>query len=156
VKLHLGCGNKRWDGYVNIDMKGGDVECDIRSLPYLDETADEIVAIHVAEHFFITDLLAVLTEWHRVLKTGGKLVLELPCWDKVQRLIKADAPDNFTRWALYGQPKTHVDGVPALHKWCWSIDEFREMLEAAGFVNIELEQPKFHQPIRDMRWVAIK
>jgi predicted SAM-dependent methyltransferase len=111
---------------------------------------------HVAEHFFITELLAVLTEWHRVLKTDGKLVLELPCWDKVQRLIKADAPDNFTRWALYGQPETHVDGVPALHKWCWSIDEFREVLEAAGFVNIELEQPKFHQPVRDMRWVAIK
>lgn len=156
MKLHLGCGSKRWDGYVNIDFKGGDVQCDIRALPYLDEVAEEITAIHVAEHFFITEILSVLTEWHRVLKTGGKLVLELPCWDKVKRLIAIDAGENMTRWALYGQPETHVDGVPALHKWCWSAAEFRALLTEVGFKEIELEVPKFHQPIRDMRWVATK
>ena len=156
MKLHLGCGSRRFEGYVNIDMKGGDVECDIRTLPYLDEVVEEIVAIHVAEHFFITELLAVLTEWHRVLKTDGKLVLELPCWDKVRKLIAANAPENLTRWALYGEPRTHIDGVPALHKWCWSAAEIEGLLQDVGFVNVKQETPLFHQPIRDMRWVATK
>lgn len=156
MRLHLGCGRKKWDGYINMDLKDSDRDGDIRTLPYPDETVQEIVAIHVVEHFFITEIAAILKEWNRVLEPQGRLVIELPCWDKVQKHIKARSPDNFTRWALFGDPGTHKDGVPALHKWCWSADEMRDVLMMCGFSVVKHEEPIFHQPSRDMRLVAIK
>lgn len=156
MRLHLGCGRKKWDGYINMDLKDSDRDGDIRTLPYPDETIQEIAAIHVVEHFFITEIAAILREWNRVLEPQGRLVIELPCWDKVQKHIKAGSPDNFTRWALFGDPRTHKDGVPALHKWCWSIGEMTEVLLRCGFSSVSNEDPIFHQPSRDMRLVAIK
>lgn len=156
LRLHLGCGRKKWDGFVNIDLRDSDHDCDIRKLPYPDDSVLEVVAIHVVEHFFITEVAEVLKEWHRVLAPGGRLVIELPCWDKVQKHIVNNSPDNFTRWALFGDPRTHKDGVPALHKWCWYQDEMIQVLLLAGFKEVREQEPLFHQPSRDMRLVAIK
>jgi predicted SAM-dependent methyltransferase len=156
VKLNLGCGRKKWEGFVNVDLSGADLNCDIRRLPLLSETVEEIAAIHVVEHFFLTEVADVLLEWCRVLKNGGRLVIEMPCWDKVQEHIKRGSDENMTRWPLYGDPSTHKDGLPALHKWCYSSHEMREILELTGFSQINEEPPRFHQPTRDMRFVAIK
>jgi len=41
LKLHLGCGNRHFDGYVNIDLRktrATDLVCDIRKLPYPDNS----------------------------------------------------------------------------------------------------------------------
>lgn len=156
MKLNLGCGKKRWPGFVNIDLRDSDMNCDIRDLPYSEAEADEIHAIHVCEHFFITEILTILKEWRRVLKDGGKLHVELPCWDKVRQHIANGGPENMTRWALYGDPRTHKDGVPALHKYCYSQGEFARLLKAAGFAEVIIETPQFHVPSRDMRLVATK
>lgn len=156
MKLNLGCGKKRWEGFINCDLSNSDMDCDIRYLPFEDGSSEEIHAIHVCEHFYLTEILSVLKEWHRVLKDGGKLVCELPCWDKVRIHIASKSPENMTRWALYGQPETHVDGEPALHKWCYSVDEFKSIMKAAGFSGIEYETPMFHVKQRDMRLVGYK
>lgn len=156
MRLHLGCGKKKWPGFINCDLSYSDHDGDIRKLSFADDSADEIHAIHVCEHFFITEIAAILTEWKRVLKPGGILCVELPCWDKVQTFIGQGAPEQLTRWALYGAPDTHKDGVPALHKWCWSLMEFYELLKMVGFSDVYAEPCKFHVPNRDMRWVAIK
>lgn len=156
MKLHLGCGRRKWEGFVNCDLHGSDHDCDIRMLPFEDGTAEEIHAIHVCEHFFITEIVAVLKEWRRVLKDGGELCIELPCWDKVRIHIAQDEPDNMTRWALFGDPNTHKDGVPALHKWCYSQEEFKRILKLAGFDKITCPPPLYHVPSRDMRFVAEK
>lgn len=156
MKLHLGCGKKRIEGYLNCDLKGSEYDCDIRKLDFVDESAEEIMAIHVVEHFALPEVLDVMIEWNRVLKPGGKLIIELPCWDKVKLLIANDQPDNMTRWALYGDPRTHVDGYPAMHKWCWSYDEIEYLLKEAGFKEVTRETPQYHVPVRDMRLEAIK
>lgn len=156
LRLHLGCGRKRWDGFINIDLRDSDMDCDIRALPIPDNSADEIHAIHVVEHFMLTEVHQVLSEWLRVLKPGGMLAIELPCWDKVKKHIANDGPDNMTRWPLFGDPITHKDGIPALHKWCYSKDEMQHVLIGVGFERLICETPKFHVPSRDMRWCAWK
>ena len=84
VKLNLGCGRRILEGYTNVDLPGNhsgikpDVEADLRKLPFPDEHADEIMAVHVIEHFYVWEVMSVLDEWKRVLKTGGKIILELP------------------------------------------------------------------------------
>lgn len=45
-------------------------------LPFPDETFDVITAWHVIEH--VSDVAKTLTEWRRVLRPGGLLVLETP------------------------------------------------------------------------------
>lgn len=156
MKLHLGCGKRRFEGFINIDLHDSDHDCDIRKLPFDSDSADEIVAIHVCEHFYIHDILDVIKEWRRVLKPGGVMVLELPCLDKVLMHFHNGSPENMTLWPLYGDPRTHKDGEPALHKWCWSIEQFGQLLKVAGFDKIKYETPHYHQPTRDMRWVCTK
>jgi predicted SAM-dependent methyltransferase len=53
LKLHLGCGRKLLDGYVNIDkyvVGEGIINLDILDLPYEESSVTEIVAEHVLEH----------------------------------------------------------------------------------------------------------
>jgi predicted SAM-dependent methyltransferase len=156
MKLNLGCGSKKIPGFVGVDIKEADVVADIRKLPFDDDSAEEIMAIHVCEHFYVREILGVMREWRRVLKPGGTMALELPCLDKVLWHFQNGSPENFTLWPLYGDPGTHKDGEPALHKWCWSRDQFVKMLEAAGFSEIREETPHYHQPSRDMRFVCVK
>ena len=156
MKLNLGCGNKKIEGFIGVDIKDADVVADIRHLPYDDNSVDEIMAIHVCEHFYRHEIISVLEEWKRVLKPDGIMVLELPCLDKVLLHFEMGSPNNMTMWALYGQPETHKDGEPALHKWCWSMDDFRWLLEKVGMRNITCERPHYHQPSRDMRFVCQK
>jgi len=59
VKLNLGCGDKILQGYINVDAvseRAGnkpDVICDVRKLDKIyDNYADEIMAVHVVEHFW--------------------------------------------------------------------------------------------------------
>lgn len=156
MKLNLGCGCRRLEGYTNVDLRDSDVNCDIRKLPFPADTAEEIMAIHVAEHFYLIEILPVLREWLRVLKPGGKMVIELPCLDKVLVGFMNGLSDQMTLWALYGDPKTHASGEPALHKWAWSRARFKQLLEKVGLVGVVEEPPQFHQPARDMRWVGFK
>ena len=115
IRLNLGCGAKVLKGWVNVDVvsRGGanyqavkgdkpDVEADIRDLPFDDDYADEAMAIHVVEHFYIWDAVDVLKEWYRVLKPGGKMIIEVPDLDKViYHIMYGTTIPNFTLWALY-------------------------------------------------------
>ena len=56
--------------------KASFVNCDARNLPFKDSTFDVVTCFHVIEH--IEDGLTVLEEIHRVLKTGGWLLLVTP------------------------------------------------------------------------------
>ena len=85
IKLNLGCGDKILEGYVNVDViqeragRHPDVNCDIRKLEVFPENyCDEILAVHVVEHFWRWEVEAVLKEWIRVLKPGSKMILECP------------------------------------------------------------------------------
>lgn len=82
LKLNLGCGNDIRPGYVNIDKYNNtgrvDSQADMNDLPYEDETVDEIFTSHVFEHIPINEMYDTLTEWRRVLKVGGRLMLYLP------------------------------------------------------------------------------
>lgn len=159
VRIHLGCGSKRRDGWINVDLPGvgADVECDITErLPFPDNHADAVEAIHVFEHIALPMAGAVLTDWVRVLKPGGRLVLELPCRDKVFAFIAKGITDpRLTMWPLYGDPKT-MRSEADIHKWCWSKAELAFVMQQAGLTNIESTVPQYHVPERDMRLIGVK
>lgn len=160
IKLNLGCGNKHLEGYINVDFesvwqkKKPDVECDIRKLPYENDVADEIIAIHVIEHFYLWEVPEILKEWHRVLKPGGRLVLECPCLNKVLFFLQQkELILSHTMFALYGDPSY---GDPAMtHHWCYSKEHLSRWMETL-FKDVKVEAAQFHKPERDMRVVGVK
>jgi len=166
VKLNLGSGNRTLPGFVNVDLPDNwcksrpEVVADIsKRLPFDDESADEIHAYHVFEHFYRYEADSILIDWIRVLRPGGLLVLELPCLDKIINIInwsaenKQPVPENLTLWGLYGDPK--YENPAMVHRWCYSESELTNMLTVHG-LTVESKLPETHQPIRDMRLESLK
>ena len=87
MKLHLGCGTKIIDGYVNVDIRqelNCDIVDDIKTLTtFQNNVAEEIYACHVLEHFSRHEYKEVLTRWFEVLKKGGILKISVPNLEKV-------------------------------------------------------------------------
>lgn len=73
---------------VDIDYPGYD---GVR-LPFSDESQDAVFASHTLEH--IPDYIAVIRDWHRVLKIGGHMIIMVPDAFLYER--KAKPP---SRWA---------------------------------------------------------
>lgn len=120
---------------------------------------DTMIAVHVLEHFYEWEAADVLTEWKRVLKPGGQLILELPCMDKVVKYFVRCATEgkpifaNMSWWAMWGDPR--YKSVEMTHKWGYSMEMLKAKLESVGFRSVVFHEPRYHLPQRDMRAVAI-
>lgn len=157
VRLHLGCGSKIFRGYVNIDNRGDpDVLGDITDLSrYADGSVDEILAVHVFEHFFPWKVPGILSHWCAKLKKGGKLILEMPDLQKVLGHFKdPKSSPQLTMLALYGGEES--ERIEDLHKWCWDYAQVEPLLKAAGFSGSVQMAPEYHLLTRDFRVEAIK
>ena len=80
-KLNLGCSKDIKKGWVNLDivkLPGVDVVHDLETFPYpfKDNTFDVILATQVLEH--IENLPGLMKELARILKPGGKFIIEVP------------------------------------------------------------------------------
>lgn len=159
VKLNIGAGNKRLPGYTGVDAvarPAADIVAPAWAIPLEDGVADEIMAIHLWEHFYRFDCEKVIAEWRRLLKPNGRLVLELPdlmkaCRNVVEG-IKGKHPDQLSMWALYGDPREGDEFMA--HRWGWTPDTLREFLQANGFKEIVERPTQFHRTghfNRDMR-----
>lgn len=99
-------------------------------------------------------------EWRRVLRPGGKLILELPCMDKVLEHIYmcmkhgAKLSSTMSWFVFWGNPK-YKDPL-MVHKYGYTRQSLVELLESCGFSNIKHEEPQYHFPDRDMRATCIK
>jgi len=83
MKLNIGCGLQKLDGYINLDIDPSncpDVERDIeKGLPFDDNKFDYIYCSHVLEH--IKDLIFVMDEIYRTLKPNGIIHIKVPPYD---------------------------------------------------------------------------
>jgi predicted SAM-dependent methyltransferase len=139
-----------------------DKKCDVRHMPEIrSNTADAVAAIHLLEHFYPWQVLDILSEWRRILKPGGKLILELPCLDKIMDYIASAVNQNIQMDAnfaiyhpLYGDPKHR--SAEQMHKWGWFVENLTAVLKTVGFRNIQSVPPRYHFAFRDMRLEATK
>jgi len=80
-KLNLGCGEQKKEGYINVDWLkdlNPDIVHNLNVFPYPFNHSefDLIEADHVLEH--LDRPFDVMKELHRLLKSGGKLVIKVP------------------------------------------------------------------------------
>ncbi len=83
LKLNLGCGQNRLDGYLNVDKYGeADLRCDLESFPWPwpDDSVSEIQLIHVLEHLGAASdtFIGVMKELYRVCEPGGMIHIAVP------------------------------------------------------------------------------
>lgn len=141
-------------------MRGSDLDADLRDLPVESATADAVAAIHVLEHFYRWEAEPMLLEWHRILKPGGRLILELPCMDKICGYIaycathREPMQEFMTHHAWFGDPK--YGEPPMCHRWGYFANELQDILGTVGFREIRFCDPRYHFPFRDMRFEAVK
>lgn len=79
VKLNLGCGKKRVEGYIGIDRHpcSADVLCDLsRRLPFRGSSVDAFLLDNVIEH--VEDIPALMAEISRVGKPGARVTVITP------------------------------------------------------------------------------
>lgn len=136
IKLHLGCGDYWFDGYINIDFNiygGTDMLFDIReSLPFQTETVEIIEAYEVIEHFNKDEVFNILEDWKRVLIPGGKIKISVPDMDGLVEKYQTDKQEAIQM--IYG----FVDHPN--HKWGYTVDTMKELFEQHGFRDVKVEQ----------------
>ncbi len=158
LRLNVGSGNKRIEGFTNVDLDGeADIHADVTDIPLPDNCADEIIAIHVLEHLERWNAPKALAEWYRLLKPGEILIIELPDIIKCCKNLLNNVRDEDSIHGIYGDPSQQNPLM--CHRWGYTEKELTGLLEKAGFVDIESKQPHFHcgrKRYRDMRLEARK
>jgi len=157
VKLNLGCGPYKMTGYINIDLydKGADMQLDVRDLSYFKTgSVDEVFSSHLLEHFSPYHVMALLREWNRVLKPGGKLILELPDIEECCRAYAGSSKQNKYNMLtnIYGATETVV--VP--HLYGWDFELLSDHLSWAGFKNMVKKPQEIYHSGYNMRIEAEK
>jgi predicted SAM-dependent methyltransferase len=82
LKVNLGCGNKKIEGFLNIDVNPDfrpDMVLDLNILPYpfASNSVDHILAAQILEHLQI-HCIDFLKEVYRILKPDGVIELYMP------------------------------------------------------------------------------
>ena len=85
MKLNLGCGNKIYEGYVNVDkfdFYEVDVKHDLEKFPYPfdDNSVEEIILSHVLEHIGQDPdiFINILKELYRISKNQALIKIAVP------------------------------------------------------------------------------
>jgi SAM-dependent methyltransferase len=111
--------------YVSADREPGEVSVvtDLTELAFADGAFDLVMCSHVLEH--IADDRRAMREIRRVLKPGGRAILQVPMqFELAATLEDLSITDPATRERLYGQP----DHVRLYGR------DYLDRLAGAGFV----------------------
>jgi glycosyltransferase involved in cell wall biosynthesis len=142
IKLNLGCGADLREGYINSDLynEHANVKFDSLCLPYANDSADEIMAYHIIEHFSYGNIQKALREWCRVLKPGGRLHLETP--DFLASCKEFISRDEAGRRLMHGHFFSEAGDTPGqLHYFLFTEFHLGWMLERMGFRNMKRLEP---------------
>jgi predicted SAM-dependent methyltransferase len=152
LRLHLGCGERYLDGYINVDFPPEtqslmdtsrvDLHADLTELAYEPQSVAEVRLHHVFEHFDRPTALRLLLDWYDWLMAGGLLVIETPDFERCARAF-------FMPWRrkrrgvllrhLFG---SHEAGW-AVHQDGWYEAKFRRHLEALGYERLKFSRKRW-------------
>ena len=164
IKLNLGSGGISYPGFLSVDLHDKRAQCkmDITKLDFDDNSVSEILASHVFEHLNPYHSIDILKEWNRVLKPGGKLIMEMPDIEKCcKRFVTADMGTRYGIMnVIYGSVNTTGEGGPdnitSPHLFGWWPDALRDHLINSGYVDITFMDEQIPHPMDNFRVEAYK
>ena len=167
AKLHLGCGSRYLQGWINADgckvpvVEGvaghPDIVLDInRECALLPSNSlTWIYTSHTIEHLY-TDLLpGILADLCRALRPGGRLTIATTDLDGIYK-HRYQSPDNGAEWAaaMFGECRS-TDHPMAAHRDCFTYAKLAGLLAKAGFSGTRPWEPKQYPEIEALRDYAV-
>lgn len=155
LRLHLGCGEQIFPGYVNIDYPSdehnimkvkADYEANITALNFPHQSVDEIRLHHVFEHFNRVTALAMLIKWQQWLKIGGRIHIETPDLMGSAEILTSDRP-----WSVKMGTVRHLAGDQAA-SWAYHVDHwfperYQRTMSRLGFSHVNTQTSRWpHSP----------
>lgn len=146
-RFHLGCGDNRLDGYVNVDVRSTtatDLTADLNTLDLPELRGAECLFSHAFfEHLLRSSRVPHLTAAREVLAEDGFVCyLGLPDFERIARLYLERGPGvvgpvfdlyNVYRYT-HGDPDTVGDWYfEQLHKSLFDTEELDRLLQDAGY-----------------------
>ncbi|PKM98777.1 MAG: hypothetical protein CVU79_01655 [Elusimicrobia bacterium HGW-Elusimicrobia-3] len=156
MKLNIGCGYNRLEGWLNVDNNpdsAADTLMEAHDLRLESASAEEVKALQLVEHLGFFKAKYFLSECWRVLKPGGTLTLETPDIEKTFSVFLAGdaaAREAALGW-VYG-PETAGMG----HAYCFPKELLAELLAEAGFETRAVTEFLFQPHRPALRFEALK
>lgn len=160
IRLNVGSGGCFIKGYLSVDLhdRRADIIADMTALDMPDNSVTEILCIHAIEHIPPYKVDSMLVDWLRILKPGGKIVLELPDVEDLCKRFIASTDFN-DRWgvlnALYAPVNTTGEGsktgehdteITSPHLYGYWPEELRQRLLRLGYVKVTFGKEKWEHP----------
>ena len=147
ILLNIGCGDKKIQGFVNIDtVDGADLRLDVRhGLPFENNSVDGIFSEHFIEHLTQAEGAAFFRECRRVLKNHGRVRVATPDLDYLLQIYQTDewktTIPELTRYG-YGwiaNPAEHINVMMREwgHLWLYNEEELVRIASVAGLTPTE-------------------
>lgn len=164
IRLNIGSGGIEHRGYLSVDLhdQRANIIMDVTQLDFPENSVSEILAIHVFEHLNPYHCLDILKRWRKILKPGGKLIMEMPDVEALcKRFVTANTGERYGILnAVYGSVNTTGEGGPdkitSPHLFGWWPQSLWDHLTNAGFVNIVFGPEIFHHPESNLHVSAEK
>ncbi len=136
LRLHVGCGKERLEGWVNLDLKqlpSVDLAVNVtQGLPF--SGAELVFAEHFLEHLTLSDAVSFLEESHRALAEGGWIRLSTPNLDWILATHHRAEGESHERTAMALALNRAFRGWE--HQFLWNREMLEEALEATGFTDL--------------------
>ena len=137
LKLHLGCGEKHIEGYLNIDIRPMDSVDKVDNIKYLrsfkNDSVDVIYSASVLEHFIRWEYKNALRRWYDILKPGGILRLGVPDFEAIVKYYQRTGNLEAVMGLLYGGQ----DYDQNFHYVCWDFNKLQKDLYEIGFKDMK-------------------
>ena len=151
LRLHLGCGTVRLDGWVNIDLPARareletppDLAWDVRRrLPFPDRAARLIYHEHLMEHLTLDEGTRCLRDWLRVLEPEGVLRIATPDLAYLVDRYRGDWRDQaWLKLPEYAFIGTRAEMMNVAFRWwdhryLYDGEELERRMREAGFGSV--------------------
>ncbi|MEH2204207.1 MAG: glycosyltransferase [Nostoc sp.] len=148
-KLNIGCGDVKFDNWINIDIdkdkKAVDLVCNAaQRLPFDDDSCALIYNEHFLEHLTVEEARFFLRECHRVLQPGGILRIAMPSLEDVVEKYNSEDWQNqeWLNWPEFKFIKTRAEMLNISlrwwgHQWLYDREELNRRLIETGYTNIK-------------------
>lgn len=140
IHLHLGAGNRKIPGFINIDIESeADIQLDLtQPLPWKDRSVAGIFSEHFIEHITQAEAICLLHECHRILIPGGILRIATPdlqsiVMDYNEERIHPDWETFGISWTANRCERLNIAMRWWGHQWMYDEEELTRLGRMVGF-----------------------